>query len=137
MKKLIGKDALIRSTTNPFEGKQLIENYQPNLVFLDIQMPGMTGLELLEKTVHKRFEVIFTTAFSEFAIQALRLSAIDYLLKPIKINELQNALDRFHQKMESQDNWEKKFKNLKSNLSQTEKQRLTIRTQDGNNIQID
>jgi two-component system LytT family response regulator len=74
-----------------------IVKHQPELVFLDIEMPGHTGLELLdffdEKNVN--FSIIFTTAYNQYAIQAFKLSAVDYLLKPIDPKELQNAVNRY------------------------------------------
>ncbi len=74
-----------------------IVKHQPELVFLDIEMPGHTGLELLdffdEKNVN--FSIIFTTAYNQYAIQAFKLSAVDYLLKPIDPKELQNAVHRY------------------------------------------
>lgn len=77
------------------DGIAEIEAKQPDLVFLDIQMPHMSGIELLETFGENRnFEVIFVTAFNEFAIKAFRLSATDYLLKPINIVELINSVKR-------------------------------------------
>lgn len=71
---------------------QAIGKFHPDLVFLDIQMPGMNGFELLENCQEYGFKVIFTTAFNEYAIQAIRHSALDYLLKPVNKNELIQAV---------------------------------------------
>lgn len=76
------------------DGLELIEQHQPELVFLDIQMPGGTGFDLLEQLPNPSFKVIFVTAYDEYAIKALRISAIDYLLKPINILELKNAVEK-------------------------------------------
>ena len=76
------------------EGLELIQQHQPDLIFLDIQMPGGSGFDLLEKLPSPDFKIIFVTAFDEFAIKALRLSAIDYLLKPVNILDLKAAVDR-------------------------------------------
>ena len=76
------------------EGLELIQEHQPDLIFLDIQMPGGSGFDLLEKLPSPDFKIIFVTAFDEFAIKALRLSAIDYLLKPVNILDLKAAVDR-------------------------------------------
>lgn len=74
-----------------------IENLQPNLVFLDIEMPVMNGFELLEQFKEIRFSVIFTTSYDQYAIKAIRFSALDYLLKPIDPRELQAAVAKVKQ----------------------------------------
>lgn len=74
---------LIATTTSPEEGKQLIEKHQPDLVFTDIEMPGMTGIDLVRSFSNPDFRVVFVTAHDAYAIEAFRLSAVDYLLKPI------------------------------------------------------
>lgn len=77
-------------------GVELIKKEQPNIVFLDIEMPEHSGLEILnfiEKEVYN-FEIIFTTAYSEYAIQAFQLSAIDYLLKPVRPSLVKEAVDK-------------------------------------------
>ncbi len=83
---------------NITEAYQLIQKENPNLVFLDINMPGGTGIELLEQLDGLDLEVIFTTAHHEFAVKALRLSALDYLLKPIDSSELRKAVSRYTMK---------------------------------------
>lgn len=81
------------------KGLNAIDTYQPDLVFLDIVMPGMTGLEMLEQIPDFRFGVIFITAYNEFAINAIKLSALDYLLKPIGSEELKAAVEKAEQKV--------------------------------------
>ncbi|MBX7204558.1 MAG: LytTR family DNA-binding domain-containing protein [Bacteroidia bacterium] len=78
-------------------GVKAIRKQMPDLVFLDIEMPGHSGLELLEffNEEEINFSIIFTTAYNQYAIQAFKLSAIDYLLKPIETTELENAIERF------------------------------------------
>ena len=78
---------------NVDDGKAIILKYEPEIVFLDIQMPGKNGFDLLKGLNSYDFEVIFVTAHDQYAIQAMRMSAIDYLLKPINIEELQSAVD--------------------------------------------
>src|SRR5688500_8992449 len=68
---------------NAFEAAQKIKDMQPNVVFLDVKMPGKSGLDLLEGLTEKNFEVVFVTAHYEYMLQALRFSATDYLLKPV------------------------------------------------------
>src|SRR6187401_1647196 len=71
-----------------------ITEFQPDLLFLDIQMPFINGFDLLGKIENINFDIIFTTAFNQYAIKAIRFSALDYLLKPIDISELKNAVER-------------------------------------------
>jgi two-component system LytT family response regulator len=79
---------------NGEEAIKAIEEHKPDVVFLDIQLQRETGFEILEKLSKIDFEIIFTTAYSEFAIKAFKFSAIDYLLKPIDINELRTAIEK-------------------------------------------
>lgn len=76
-------------------GVQAIRQYEPELVFLDIQMPEKNGFELFQYFDVVKFEVIFTTAFNQFAIKAIKRSALDYLLKPINSLELSEAVKKF------------------------------------------
>ena len=89
--------------TDPLMAKDQIENINPQLVFLDIKMPGMSGFELLDSLEHRKFKVIFVTAYDRFAIQAIKKSALDYLLKPVTDEELYNAMLRFKQNQHSHD----------------------------------
>ncbi len=73
---------------------KFIDGQKPELIFLDIEMPGMNGFELLEACPERNFEVVFTTAYNEYAIKAIRHSALDYLLKPVNKNELMEAVER-------------------------------------------
>jgi two-component system, LytTR family, response regulator len=76
-------------------GIELIHAQKPNLVFLDVQMPGKTGFDLLRSFEKLDFGVVFTTAYQEYALKAFRFSAIDYLLKPIDPDELQEAVAKY------------------------------------------
>ena len=78
--------------------RKVIQQYQPDLVFLDIKMPHGSAFDLLDKVPEVNFDMIFVTAHNEFAIKALRMSALDYLLKPIDPDELVNAIGRYHQR---------------------------------------
>lgn len=84
----------------------LIKKYSPQLVFLDIEMPGANGFQLLEHFRDYSFEVIFVTAYDNYAIKAIRFSAADYILKPINLNELKAAIgkvaERIHLKTENE-----------------------------------
>lgn len=85
---------ILAQCANGEEGIHAISTHEPDLVFLDISMPGMTGFEMLEQCPSSDFEVVFTTAYDEYAIQAIRHSALDYLLKPVDKNELIAAVAR-------------------------------------------
>lgn len=80
-----------------FEGVKAIMQHQPDLIFLDIQMPKITGFEMLE-LIDQPPAVIFTTAFDEYAIRAFESNAIDYLLKPFSEERFKKAMDKFRQK---------------------------------------
>jgi two-component system, LytTR family, response regulator len=84
---------------NVEEGIRAINEHHPDIVFLDIQLQRETGFDLLTRIKEVNFEVIFTTAYSEYAIQAFKFSAIDYLLKPIDINELKRAIGKVNKKL--------------------------------------
>lgn len=73
----------------------IIHNLKPDLVFLDIRMPHLSGFDVLNKLPSRNFRIIFTTAYDEYAIQAIRFSAFDYLLKPIDAEDLINCVKRF------------------------------------------
>ena len=79
---------------DPREGVKLIEDLNPDVVFLDIEMPWMSGFELLSKISFIDFSVICTTAYNQYVIKAFKFSAVDYLLKPIDTDELQAAIER-------------------------------------------
>ncbi len=83
---------VIGQTTNSEDGLRLIQVMQPDVVFLDIEMPRMNGFQLLEKLGDISFGLIFVTAYNEFAVKAFRFSALDYLLKPIDTRDLQEAI---------------------------------------------
>ena len=81
-----------------------IRKLRPELVFLDIEMPGMNGFQMLEKMEEFDFEVIFVTAYDEYTLNALRISALDYLLKPVDTELLKNALARLRKKISIREN---------------------------------
>ena len=94
---------VIATAANINVAREKITALQPDLVFLDIEMPGGSGFDLLEQLSDKSFSVIFITAYDQFAIKAIRFSAIDYLLKPVDPEELKNAVSAFVLKHKAKD----------------------------------
>lgn len=84
------------------EALVLIRKYNPQLIFLDIEMPRMNGFEMLNELAEKNFHIIFTTAYDQYAIKAIKYAAFDYLLKPIDIEELRAAVARAADKENNQ-----------------------------------
>jgi len=118
----------IVATVNSIElAQEAIANLNPHLVFLDIEMPGGTGFEMLEKLNNINFDIIFTTAYDQYAIKAIKYSALDYLLKPIDPKELEESVQRFSSKKHDQDLINNKFKTLLNNLEgETSHQKIAI-----------
>ena len=98
------------------EGIKAIKKHQPDLVILDVEMPEMTGFEMLQEIKDPEFGVIFTTAFDKYSIQAIRFSALDYLLKPVVPHELRVAIETVERKHDK--NISKQFKSLFENLKE-------------------
>jgi two-component system LytT family response regulator len=89
---------IVASCNDGFEGMKAIQEHQPDLIFLDIQMPKITGFELLEILDHPP-RVIFTTAYDEYALKAFEVNALDYLLKPVSVERLRKALEKVRSQM--------------------------------------
>jgi two-component system, LytTR family, response regulator len=85
---------ILANCSNGNEVLVALEKETPDILFLDIEMPGMNGFELLEKFNHPNFEIVFTTAYNEYAIKAIKHSALDYLLKPVDKDELIQTVQR-------------------------------------------
>jgi two-component system, LytTR family, response regulator len=84
---------IVDEASNAEEGIQKIENHNPDLIFLDIQMPGKTGFDMLSELDHAP-QVIFTTAYDEYALKAFEVNALDYLLKPVEPRRLADAVEK-------------------------------------------
>ena len=83
---------LVAEAASGPEGIIAIETHHPQIIFLDIEMPGMNGFEMLNSLPDKNFHIIFTTAYDQYAIKAIKYAAFDYLLKPVDIEELKQAI---------------------------------------------
>ena len=93
-KKFSSRVKVVAEAINAAEGKEMIGKFKPDLVFLDVEMPVQTGIDLLAGLDRIDFEVIFTTAHEQYALKAIKLNALDYLLKPFSSEELETALDK-------------------------------------------
>lgn len=98
----------------------MLATYQPGIVFLDVEMPHKNGFDFLVQMKEPAFDVIFTTAYNQYAIQAIRFSALDYLLKPVDPDELKAAVQRHLEKQESSQQKKELFSNLVSNIEKKE-----------------
>ncbi|MFT5857998.1 MAG: two-component system LytT family response regulator [Flavobacteriaceae bacterium] len=114
---------------NVQSGIKAIEKHNPDIVFLDIQMPDGTGFDVIRSIENKNFEVIFITAHEEFAIKAIKFSALDYLLKPVDAGELKSALEKALE-LVGDENSSPQFDALHSNIQKGEKRRLVLKTQE-------
>ncbi|MDE3182518.1 MAG: response regulator transcription factor [Bacteroidota bacterium] len=114
---------VIAAIQNPEEAIVLIKELRPDLLFLDIEMPKMNGFRMLEELGTYDAEIIFTTAYNNFAIDAMRISAFDYLVKPVSIEELENAVNRLIEKksMQTRDRLSVLKQSLHENKSQENK----------------
>jgi len=116
---------------NVAEALEAINQFDPEVVFLDVQMQRETGFDLLSNVKEISFEVIFTTAYSEYAIKAIKFAAIDYLLKPIDFDDLQKAISKVEKKQNGNitDRLHHLIQNLKSGNSENYK--LALPTAEG------
>lgn len=114
------------------EGVEKIRRYQPELVFLDVEMTDMTGFEMLNHLNKISFQTIFITSYRHYAIKAIRFNALDYLVKPIDLDELRQAIKRYKAKLKSgcaNQNINQVLQNIKTENPLD--QMLTIYLQDG------
>ncbi len=116
---------IIAEASNVDNAIKFIENYQPDLVFLDIEMPNKSGFDLLNYFDKINFSVVFVTAYDKYAIKAFDVSAIDYLLKPIDVDRLKEAVIKVQQNQE-QKNFDKRIKALKENTKTTTLRHISI-----------
>jgi two-component system LytT family response regulator len=120
---------LVGECSDGFEGIKAIQEIKPDLIFLDIQMPKVTGFEMLE-LIEDPPVVIFTTAYNEFAIKAFEMNAVDYLLKPFSRDRFSKAVEKAEEKWKHKEEGQKKLKELvNNNFYQSEKvDRILVKT---------
>lgn len=109
----------IRAAGSAEEARSILEFYQPEIVFLDVEMPYESGFDFLLSLTAPQFDVIFTTAYNQYAIQAIRFSALDYLLKPICPDELHEAVKRHLTNQETFLQTQLLYENLASNIEKS------------------
>lgn len=129
-------DVSIKGTaSNGFDGIELIRAQKPDFILLDIQMPRMTGFQLLQVYGEVDFDVVFVTAYDQYAIKAIKFSAFDYLLKPVDAEELKATVERLKKKKADGD-MGKMTSQLLNNLQHDPKKitRITLHSSDGVHI---
>ena len=122
---------VIATAQKPEEAILLINHHKPDVIFLDIEMPKMSGFSMLEELGEADFDIIFTTAYNHYAVEAIRIAAFDYLLKPIAIKELQQAVERLNNQRNYQT--KEKIDILKSSMNDKKSQddKIAISTAEG------
>ena len=110
-------------------GIEAIENLKPDIVLLDIQMPDGNGFDVLKAVSNKSFEIIFITAYQEFAVQAIKFSALDYILKPIDAEELKNAVSNALQLLSHKKD-DQQIQAIQNNIQPHLKRKLVLKTQE-------
>jgi len=123
---------IVATAANVSDGVAIINEFKPNLVFLDISMPDGDGFDLLSRVTFRTFEVIFTTAHDKYALRAFDYSAIHYLLKPIQYDELKAAINRYND-LKIKDSISARLSVLRDNL-QNRQGKLIVPSLEGFNI---
>ena len=136
LKQLIEKycaDVYVEGTaTNVADAEKLIRKRSPDILFLDIEMPGSNGFKLLEKFENISFQTIFVTAYQEYAIKAIKFSALDYLLKPVKIADLRAALEKVRKRHIDGDSSHEQYQHFKHLMADPNPfQKVMLSTMDG------
>jgi two-component system LytT family response regulator len=122
---------IVGEAANVEEAYRMVNSIRPNLVFLDIQMPGGNGFWLLKQWEEIPFDIIFVTSFDQYAIEAIKYSALDYLLKPVEVHELRFAIEKAKKNMERRTNIQSKVVTLLNNLDPgAENKRIAVHMQD-------
>lgn len=123
---IVGETVTIKNAIN------LINKTQPELIFLDVNLTDGTSFEILKKVNHKLFKIIFITAYQEYAIQAIKFSAFDYIIKPVNPVELIAAVKKVMDEHQTQDNFDAKIDAFFSNFNSItpEQKKIVVKTSD-------
>ncbi|MFO8021974.1 MAG: LytTR family DNA-binding domain-containing protein [Perlabentimonas sp.] len=122
---------IIATTTNPLEGVGLILKHKPDVVFLDIEMPQLSGFELLDSIPEINFEIIFATAYEHYAIQAIKNNAADYILKPVSITDIKESLNKVTQRISNKEVPGVNYKKLVTEVNSNDNRKLKINSCSG------
>jgi len=120
---------VVGSANSIIDGIKTIQQTKPNLVFLDIEMPYGNGFDILEAIPEKEFQVIFVTAYDHYAIKAIKYSALDYLLKPVDIDDLESAVEKLRESITNKNF--PKYDMLMENVKAKHPLKLALPTLDG------
>ena len=124
---------IIAECENGEEGVKNIEEKNPDIVFLDVEMPRMNGFTMLQQLKNRNFELIFITAYDHYAIRAIKFSALDYLIKPVEVDDLKAAVEKAIQKILPAPAGNERIDLLLQNLMNEKKehQRIAIPSMEG------
>jgi two-component system, LytTR family, response regulator len=114
------------------EGISVIKEKKPDIVFLDIEMPGKNAFDLIDHLTPVGFEIIFVTAFEHYALKAFRYSAIDYLLKPVNIGELRAAIEKAKKRIKER-NFQERLDNF-FNIEKKKETKIAVQLKNGYNF---
>lgn len=123
---------IVGTANSAIEGIKIIHRLNPEIVFLDIEMPHGNGFDVLDAIPDRDFEVIFVTAYNQHAIRAFKYSAFDYILKPIDIDEILKSVERIEEKIKNK--LHPNYQVLKENLESETTKKLTFQTTEGYNF---
>ncbi|MFH2143343.1 MAG: LytTR family DNA-binding domain-containing protein [Bacteroidota bacterium] len=122
---------IVGNASSADEGIKLIEETNPDIVFLDIEMPRGSGFDMLEKIPERKFDVIFVTAYNQYAIKAIKFSAVDYILKPIDIYEFITAVNKVIENRRNGNTVDDRYKVLLENFNSQKPTKLAIPSSEG------
>lgn len=128
LKKFCPNIELVGEADTSSKAHELINKVEPDIVFLDIQMPGGSGFSLLKKVFKTGFDVVFVTGYDEYALEAIRLSALHYLVKPIEVEDLKEAVKRIEISIQRKE-FLLRLENAEYNLK-TDNRKIIVHTKD-------